>query len=476
MKRTLATSSFARGRRAADGRTRRDPLPAGRGGCRAEGTVLIVTMWIMLVLAGLVIVLARSMRVEAVCAANYAAAQQASAVEQGAIQYVLASLDGLQGLTPSEADMPCQAVQVGYGAFWILRPNFEDDREWAYGVVGEAAKVDLNSAPAETLLRLTDMTDELAAAVVDWRDADSDLTPGGGESEYYLLLGDPYECKNAPLETVEELLLVKGCSRELLFGEDLNRNGVLDDNENDGSDSDPTDDRDGKLDRGIFDFVTVHAVEPNTSAAGSQRVNVNQAQTQALSQVLQKSVALDRLPDVLDRARRGRPFQSVLDFYFRTGLTMKEFAPIADQLTTVNDRTLRGLINVNTAPKEVLLCLPGLDEGDVSALLAGRSGEEADLNSIAWVAQALPREKAVPIGPHITARSFQFSADIVSISGDGRAFKRCRNVVDAAESPPRLIYRQDLTHLGWPLPPEIVDQLRSGTGMQEVVQNVAQGR
>lgn len=439
--------------------------------CRTEGTILIVTMWIMVVLAGLVLVLARSMRVEGVCAANTAASQQASAIEQGAIQYVLANVDGLEGRMPSEDDMPCQGVQVGDGAFWIIRPNHEDDSECLYGVVDEASRVNLNSATAETLLKLPDMTNELAAAIVDWRDEDSEPTPEGAETEHYLLLANPYECKNAPLETVEELLLLNGSSREIVFGEDVNRNGTLDENENDADKSEPPDDNDGILNRGIYDFVTVYSTEPNTTAAGSQRLDVNQASRQALSEVLEKSVSHNRLSDVLSLAQRERPFQNVLDFYFRTGLTVEEFAAIADEITTGNQENLTGLININTAPKEVLLTLPGLEEADVSAMMAMRSVDETDLNSIAWVAKALTREKAVGIGAHITARSFQFSADIVSISGDGRAFRRCRIVVDARQSPPQIIYRQDLTRLGWPLSPEIIDQLRSGTHMDQVIEN-----
>lgn len=443
--------------------------PGRRPGNR--GTVLIATMWILTVLAGMVLALARSMRIEGACSANHAAQQQASAIENGAIQYVLANLDGLNGQVPTEADMPCQGVQVGGGAFWILRRDYEDDRGEVYGVVGEASKVNLNSATAEMLSALPDMAPETAAAVLDWRDSDSDLTVGGAESEYYLLLRDSYECKNAPLETVEELLLVKLASRELLFGEDANRNGRLDDNENDADETDPPDNRNGTLDAGIFSLVTVYSSEPNTAASGSQRINVNQAQTRDLSNVLRESISQQgRLGNILNRARLGRPFQNVLDFYYRTGLTMEEFQPIADRLTTQSGNTLRGLINVNTAARQVLLCLPGLEESDVSALMAARSADKVDRSSIAWVVEALPQDRAVGIGSYVTARSYQFSADIVSVAGNGRAFRRCRVVVNARNSPPRVIYRQDLTTLGWPLPEEILLELRSGTPLEEVLE------
>jgi type II secretory pathway component PulK len=428
-------------------------------------------MWILAVLVGLVLVLADSMRIEGACSANHAARNQAAAVEHGAIQYVLANLDGLDGQIPTEEEMPCQAVQVGNGAFWIIRPDFEDGKEEVYGLVDEASKANLNNATAELLEALPEMTPEIAAAVIDWRDSDSELTPGGAESEYYLLLPTPHESKNAPLETVAELLLVKQATSELLFGEDANRNGRLDDNENDGGETDPPDDRDGALDAGLLDLVTVYSSEANTTASGSQRTNVNQASIQNLASVLGKSVPPETLPNVVQRARLGRPFQNILDFYYRTGLRMEEFQAVADELTTQGGQTLRGLINVNTAPRAVLLALPGLDESDVSALIAARSQEDADTGSIAWVAEALSQEKALGIGGLITARSHQFSANIVSVSGNGRAFRRCRIVVDARQSPPRVVYRQDLTSLGWPLAQEILLDLRSGKPLEEVLED-----
>jgi type II secretory pathway component PulK len=441
-----------------------------------RGTVLIVALWILVVLSGLVLVLAQTIRVEALCSANTAAAQQAAAVEQGAVAYVMATLDGCEGTPPAAADLLCQGVQVGDGAFWLLKPDREDDRAWTFGLADEAGKININTAAQEMLEKLPDMTIDVAPAIIDWRDADEEVTAGGAESEYYLLAADPHECKNAPFETVEELLLVRYVTRDLLFGEDANRNGVLDVNEDDSADSDPPDNHDGGLDRGIFDVVTVYSREPAPATGGgnaqSQPVNVNQAQSRDLERVLRQAMTGDRLTIVVDRTRRERPFRNVMDYAVRVELTSKEFNTLAPLITTRSGQAPPGLVNVNTASKDALRCLPELDESDVSALVAGRpEADTADTEStgIAWVKDALPPEKAVAIGDAITGKSYQYSADIVSLSGNGRAFRRCRVVVDAGESPPRLLYRQDLTHLGWPLSPEIPRLLRSGMRMDEVL-------
>jgi len=355
----------------------------GTNRSRRNGTVLIVTMWIMLFLAGLVLVLTQMIRVEANCSANIQAEAEAAAIERGAIQYVLANVNGLQGKVPDPNNVPCEGVILGNGAFWILRQSTNasnDDRTYRYGIVDEGGKLNLNNATATMLSMLPNMAVDLPTAITDWRNPS-----GGTDSSYYLLLPDPYESKNGPLETVEELLWIKGASIKLLFGEDTNRNGVLDRNE------DTT--GDGRLDRGIYNLVTVYSREQS-------RV---------------------------------------------------------------------GLINVNTAPREVLLCLPGLTDSDVAALLAKRAQNTAGSTDTRWVANALSNEKAAAIRNLITGSTFQFSADIVSIAGSGRAFRRCRIVIDASNSPPKVIYRQDWTGLGWPLQPQILAYLRAGKPLEQIV-------
>ena len=61
-------------------------------------------------------------------------------------------------------------------------------------------------------------------------------------------------------------------------------------------------------------------------------------------------------------------------------------------------------------------------------------------------------------------------------TGDGRAFKRYRAVIDARNSPPRVLYWRDLTDLGWPLDPAILTELRSGEGIATTTLTIGAGR
>jgi type II secretory pathway component PulK len=437
-----------------------------------SGTVLIVTIWVVLVLAGLALVFARSMRVAAAMSANHVASLQAECIAAGAREYIVSQLVAAtkQQTTSSQTSPTYQEMQVGDGYFWVLRSNLQSDREFDYGLTDEAGKINLNSASQEMLQRLPGMTAELAASIIDWRDEDSDVTTGGAEDEYYLLQADHYHCKNAPLETVDEILLIKGASEELLYGEDTNLNGVLDDCENDGDQSDPPDNRNGRLDAGFYDYVTVYSVEANTDSQGSARVNINSSTGRGeLQTALQKVVSEDRALEIMALIPTMANYTNILDFYFRTSLKAEEFSQIADRLTTSSAQTLPGLVNVNSAPKEVLMCLPGLEESDVEAMLSYRSANSDKLTSIAWVTQVLDREKAVGIGSYITVRSYQYSADIVCLSGNGRAYKRYKAVFDTQGTTPRVVYWKTLTDFGWPLDSQIVAALRKGEPITKVV-------
>jgi hypothetical protein len=130
--------------------------------------------------------------------------------------------------------------------------------------------------------------------------------------------------------------------------------------------------------------------------------------------------------------------------------------------STVRGRIIPGLVNLNTASEPVLIAL-GISDSDAESLIDEREGN--DYTNTSWANSTIAK-----YGPAVTAlltgTSSQYSADIVAVSGDGRAFKRVRIVVDVTTLPAKIVYRKDLTSLGWPLPQEINQDLRSGKGIQ----------
>ena len=67
------------------------------------------------------------------------------------------------------------------------------------------------------LLEVLDLEPALAAALVDWLDADINTTfPDGAEDETYLLADPPYRAANRPMVSISELRLVEGYTPEVI--------------------------------------------------------------------------------------------------------------------------------------------------------------------------------------------------------------------------------------------------------------------
>src|SRR5213079_710964 len=132
-----------------------------------------------------------------------------------------------------------------------------------YGVSDEESRLNVYYASAEQLTGIYGMTPDVVAAINDWRDSDNAVTPGGAEAEYYASLKPPYLPRNGPFQSVRELLMVRGVSRDLFLGEDTNQNGLLDPEEDDGKASYPPDNHDGILDAGWSGILTVNSSAAN---------------------------------------------------------------------------------------------------------------------------------------------------------------------------------------------------------------------
>ena len=92
--------------------------------------------------------------------------------------------------------------------------GYIEDQQGAFNVnnLVKGGKVNLvQLAYFRRLLEILDLPADLADALADWLDADSEPLPrGGAEDGYYLALQPPYLAANRPLIDVAELALVRG--------------------------------------------------------------------------------------------------------------------------------------------------------------------------------------------------------------------------------------------------------------------------
>ncbi len=443
----------------------------------SRGSVLIIVLWVAFGLISIALYFGNATSMELRASDNRVASMAAQQAIEGAsryLSYILSNLD-TNGFLPDSRTYLTQSMKLGDATVWMVGrdPQQANPKAPTFGLIDEASKLNLNTATLEMLQALPRMTPEFAAAIIDWRDTNTDVTTGGAEDDTYMRLTPPYHCKNADFESVDELRLVYGADLDLLFGEDINRNGVLDQNEDDGNASLPVDNRDGRLDAGILEYVTVYSREVNTNSDGVTRVSIpgppgpGGGLGTRLDSVLQS-----KLPSRANQLR-GRldglnpPVTSVLDLYLRGIFTDDEFYLIEPYLINGAGTFVVGQVNVNTASEPVLECIPGIGPDKAPSLVAYRLSNPSKLTSVAWVASVLDRTNAVTAGRYLTSRSYQFTADLMAVGQYGRGFRRERFVFETLGSTARILQRQDLSHHGWAIGPDVWRDLQRVTGIMQ---------
>ena len=454
-------------------------------GCspKQSGSVLIIVLWVSLGLVSIALYFANSMTYELRASDNRVSGLAADQAIEGAARYVsyALSLYATNGAVPVNTEFSCEAVPVGDAKFWLIGRDpaaglsATAPTEPYFGLVDEASKVNLNNVNTNTLSYLPNMTVDFAQAILDWRGTN------GVISLDYSMLG--YYPKYAPFETVDELRLVYGADVSMLAGDDINRNGVLDANETDSTGM-------GELNSGLFEYTTVWTREPNFHSDGSSLTNVNTASQTTIQALLDENgvgnsatMARSIWQYVHGTAGGGgggaavNSYNNILDFAyqcqygFNTRMSEADFAKIYNNVTTSTNTYFRGRVNVNTANADVLTALfIGLNpntineqtaSGAAQTLITYRQQNPGNLNSISWIMDALGNNNPIinalrtstanSGGGYVTTKSFQFTADIAAVGPFGRGYRRVKFIFDTSEGTPIILYRQDLSRLGWAL-------------------------
>jgi type II secretory pathway component PulK len=430
-----------------------------------KGSVLIIVLWVCIGLVSIALYFANQMTYELRASDNRVSGLAADQAIEGAARYVSLVLVNYatNGAVPVPTQFKCAAVPVGDAKFWLIGrdPAEGNSTEPYFGLVDEGGKLNLNSVSTNVFQYLPNMTTDFADAIMDWRGTN------GIVSLDYTSLG--YQSKNAPFETVDELRLVYGATSDLLVGEDLNRNGVLDKSEKDLNSN-------GELDPGLLEYVTVYTREPNFHSDGSSLTNVNSAkedQVKSLFQNLGTSRVQTLWKAIERRQQQQQNFNGILDFALfcnGQGISSSDFAKIADNVTMSTNTYFRGRVNINTASTDVLTALfMGANVSEQTALGAAqtlvtyRQQNPDNLGSIAWMIDALGNNNqvvtALASGDYVTTHSYQFAADIAAVGPFGRGYRRVKFIFDTSDGTPKILYRQDLSRLGWALGEKVRESL-----------------
>jgi hypothetical protein len=401
---------------------------------------------------------------------------------------------------------------------------------------------------------LPGMTEDVADAILDWMDADDEPREYGAERDYYASLSTPYAPRNGPLLTVEELLLVRGVTPQMLFGLDTNRNGLVDQHELTASETAASSGRmagtaatstnaaSGNIQglsssgiplRGWADYLTLYSAEKNVRSDGQARINLNQDDLQALHDQLtevfseewadficayrlygpasssgtaqaeaasdldldlsqQAKTKINQILDLVDAkitmtqsggtggSRQGGSQQAGQNNQSRTiaspftsdVLSMGSYLPsLMDACTAVDSQVIPGRININVAPREILLGIPGMSQEIVDQIISSRADQattgttgtgggsstnngttssNSAHDSETWILGEgiVTLTEMKSLMPYVCGRGSVYRAQIIGYFQGGGPASRSEVIFDATGTEPLVLFWRDMSHLG----------------------------
>jgi general secretion pathway protein K len=174
---------------------------------------------------------------------------------------------------------------------------------YVFRLFNESGKINLNTMGARSGVILNNLlvnlgiaketADIIVDSILDWIDTDDLRRLNGVESDYYQSLPNPYKAKNGRLDTLEELLLIKGMSPDILFGT--------------------------KEQKGLIRFLTIY----NTT----MRININAAPKEVLMSL--PGITEDAVNRIIEQ-RESVEFKSFRDIQAITGVNYPAIARFVD--------------------------------------------------------------------------------------------------------------------------------------------------
>lgn len=409
-----------------------------------------------------------------------------------AIQVALAAETGLAEWRDNPDEFKDQFVvedgqEKWYFTVYDWSGSEDSESAIAYGLTDEARKLNLKYLPdamkesienSEILATLKDKTssaeendfdvslpeeeiNEMAPASGESREGASPGRTEGGGAEVPVQKGS----STVPTyEFLDAFAAREGYNLKALYGKDLDMNLKSDSGTQDVGDIFQEGVGSGPLGMGLRHFLTTASYDLNRDSLGEPRLNINSTNaelaslglsTETLSfiEAMQRNNKRIESLTVLINSNEKLKDEEGNERDYRVELSDDEMEKVFDSCTTIDEAYLPALINVNTASKEVLMVLPGMEESDAEAIISAREGLLADqLNTPAWLLNQgiLSLERFQAVYPYITTRSWQYHFYVMGYSIPSGRYRVLEVIVDIAGETPRILMMRDLTRLGMP--------------------------
>ncbi|MBI5749321.1 MAG: general secretion pathway protein GspK [Nitrospinae bacterium] len=189
-----------------------------------KGIALIMVLWVVILLGVIVNTFAWMVRTEAQAVGNFKEETRAYYLARGGFQQTILKLLKSQESTVHEP------LKEGLKLDGRVNMIHFIDGYAEVRVMDEGGKIDINVASRDDIIRVitalgfdVEDKDVIADSILDWIDENNFHRLNGAEDDYYRSLPEPYRAKNEPLNTVDELLWVRGITPKIFYNQVVSR-------------------------------------------------------------------------------------------------------------------------------------------------------------------------------------------------------------------------------------------------------------
>jgi general secretion pathway protein K len=271
----------------------------------SRGTALVLTLLVIITLAGLTLGFSGESGVELTLAGYAKDGTRAYQLARSGVEIALE-------LLARDEDFEMDTFNEDwrkFGSVPLAEGLVEEGVSFYGGMVDENSKININllrnsqgeidekrEAQMRRLFRAMGVKEERLNPVLDWLDADDIERQDGAEGYFYQNLEEPYECPNGPFLTVGQVFLVRGMREFERFGE--------------------------KKTKKLMDFLTIHS---------DGKININTAPKEVLESLGESMDSA--LAAAIVEYRKEENFESVDDLRNVPGMDDEVLAEISPWIT-----------------------------------------------------------------------------------------------------------------------------------------------
>jgi general secretion pathway protein K len=287
-----------------------------------RGTALVLTLLVIITLAGLTLAFSSESGVELTLAGYMKDGTRAYQLARSGVEIALE-------LMARDEDFEMDTFNEKwrqYGSIPSTEGTTEEGVSFYGGMVDENSKININllrnsqgeidekrEAQMRRLFRALGIKEERLNPVLDWLDADDIERQDGAEAYFYQNLEEPYECANGPFLTVGQVFLVRGMREFERFGE--------------------------KKSKRLLDFLTIYS---------DGKININTAPKEVIESLGENMDSA--LAEAIVESRKEEKFESVDDLRKVPGMDDEVLAEISPWITVKSSTfSIEAHVNCNGA-------------------------------------------------------------------------------------------------------------------------------